>query len=117
MDEQELENIGVSIHSGFPNAAVGSSARLLDLNRLLIKHPAATYLMRLDSNEWSDRGMFAGDIIIVDRSLDPKKQDTVIWGDGEQFAIGSLKAVPKDTEIWGTVTSVIHNFRKGVINE
>jgi DNA polymerase V len=112
MDEQELENSGVSIHSGFPNAAVGSSARLLDLNRLLIKHPAATYLMRLGSNEWSDRGMFAGDIVIVDRSLEPKKQDTVIWGEGEQFIVGLFKDAPKDTEIWGTVTSIIHQLEK-----
>ena len=111
MNEEDLKQSGVSTHAGFPNAAVGSSSRQIDLTRLLIKHPSATYLMRLDSNEWSDRGMFAGDIIIIDRSLEAKGRDIIIWWEGDQFTMGAFKDAPKNTEIWGTVTSVIHNFR------
>jgi DNA polymerase V len=111
MNEEDLKNRGVSTHAGFPNAAVGSSARQLDLTSLLIKHPAATYLMHLDSNEWSSRGIFGGDIIIIDRSLGPKPQDTVIWGEADHFAMDLLKYTPVGTEIWGTVTSVIHKLK------
>ena len=112
MDEDELEDRGVSLHAGFPNAAVGSHDRSLDLSRLLIKHPAATFLMRLDSNEWNEQGMFSGDIIIIDRALNPKKTDRVIWWEGSSFTIGTLAQLPKGIPMWGVVTSVVHQFRK-----
>ncbi len=112
MDEEELENKGVSLHAGFPNAAVGSSARQLDLTRLLIKHPPSTYLMRLDSNEWNELGMFSSDIIIIDRSLKPKKTDYVIWWEGDSFIIGKLNQVAQDSTVWGVVTVVVHRFRE-----
>ncbi len=111
MDEEELEDKGVSLHAGFPNAAVGSSARQLDLTRLLIKHPAATYLMQLDSDEWNEQGMFSGDTIVIDRALDAKNTDYVIWWEGDSFIIGKRSQVAKDVPIWGVVTSIIHQFR------
>ncbi len=111
MDEDELADSGVSIHTGFPNAGVGSHARQLDLVRLLIKHPASTFLMKLDSNEWQDRGIFAGDIIVVDRALDPRRNDLVIWWEGESFYISHFESVAVDAVIWGVVTTTIHQFR------
>lgn len=112
MDREELKNKGVSTHSGFPNAAEGSHAKQLDLTRLLIKHPSSTFLMRLDSDEWAKEGMHEGDIIIVDRALEPKKPDLVIWWDQSQFVIGNKSKVPVDCEIWGVVASVVHQMRK-----
>lgn len=112
MDEEELQKRGVSIHAGFPNAAGGSHDKILDLNRLLVPHPAATFLMELDSNDWKDRGMFAGDIIIVDRSLKPANDDLIIWWEGEDFIFGEKKDVPKSTPAWGVVSSVIHRRKR-----
>lgn len=112
MDEQQLGNLGVSIHAGFPNAAVGSHARSLDLTKLLVKHPATTFLMRLDSNAWARFGMFAGDIIVVDRSVNPLRQDVVIWCQADDFVMTKLKDVPDGTPHWGTVRSVIHQFKR-----
>lgn len=112
MNEEQLGNLGVSIHAGFPNAAVGSHAKSLDLTKLLIKHPATTFMMRLDSKVWSRYGLFAGDIIIVDRSIDPRPQDLVIWCQEEDFVMTKLKDVPVETPTWGTVSSVIHQFKK-----
>lgn len=112
MDEQQLGNAGVSIHSGFPNAAVGSHARTLDLNKLLIRHPATTFLMRLDSNAWGRYGMFAGDIVVVDRSASPNRQDIVVWTQADSLVMAKLKDLPEDTPLWGTVSSVIHQLKK-----
>lgn len=112
MDEQQLGNLGVSIHAGFPNAAVGSHARTLDLTQLLVQHPATTFMMRLDSNVWARYGMFAGDIVIVDRSINPLRQDVVVWCQEDDFLMTKLKDVPEHTPIWGTVSSVIHQFKK-----
>lgn len=111
MDEKQLGHLGVSIHAGFPNAALGSHARSLDLSKLLVRHPSATFLMRLDSNTWSRYGMFAGDIVIVDRAMSPNRQDIVIWTDADNFVMTKLKDVPEETPVWGTVRSVIHQFK------
>lgn len=112
MDEQQLGTLGVSIHAGFPNAAVGSHARSLDLTKLLIRHPATTFLMRLESNNWSRYGMFAGDIVVADRSIQPNRQDVVIWAQADDFIMTKLKDVPQGVPLWGTVSSVIHQFKK-----
>jgi DNA polymerase V len=112
MDESELQKKGVSIHAGFPNAAGGSYGKILDLNKLLVPHPSATFLMELDSNEWKDKGMFAGDIIVVDRALEPNKNDLVIWWEGEDFIFGQKKNIPQDTPVWGVVSNVIHRMKK-----
>ncbi len=112
MDEQQLSTLGVSIHAGFPNAAIGSHAKSLDLTKLLIRHPASTFLMRLDSNTWSRYGLFAGDIVVVDRSISPLRQDVVVWTQADDFVITKLKDVPDSTPVWGAVSSVIHQFKK-----
>lgn len=112
MDEQKLRELGVSTHTGFPNAAIGSSSKQLDLTSLLIKHPSATYMMRLDSNEWHALGIWEGDIVIIDRSRGSKDSDVVAWWDGENFTMSTRATVPIDTQTWGTVTSVIHPFGK-----
>jgi len=111
MNEDQLKNKGVSTHAGFPNAAAGSSAKTLDLTRLLVPHPAATFLMEVDGNTWEDRGIFAGDIIVIDRALDPTKTDLVIWWETEDFLISPLSKVPKSIPIWGVIRSIIHQLR------
>lgn len=112
MDERELQSKGVSTHAGFPNASAGSHAKQLDLSRLLIKNPSSTFLMALDSDEWCDQGMHTGDIIIVDRSLNPKNTDLIIWWDQSEFVIGNKSKLPADSETWGTVTTIIHQVKK-----
>ena len=112
MDEDELRELGVSTHTGFPNAGIGSHTKQLDLTRLLIKHPSATYLMRLDSDAWNDLGMFAGDIVIIDRAVEPRVDDVVAWWDHDQFVLSHKPSVPSDSPTWGVVTSVIHQTRK-----
>ncbi len=111
MDEKTLREAGVATHTGFPNSAIGAHTKQLDLTRALIKHPVATYIMRLDSDEWSALGMFSGDIVVIDRSLSPRSSDTIVWWQGDQFVMGPKRAVPLDTPTWGVVTSVIHQFR------
>lgn len=112
LNESQLGDLGVAIHAGFPNAAIGSHARSLDLTKLLIKHPSTTFLMRLDNNSWAEQGMFKGDIVVVDRSVNPQLFDVVIWCKEDDFTMSQLNDVPKNTPIWGTVSSVIHQLVK-----
>jgi SOS-response transcriptional repressor LexA len=102
---------GVSVHNGFPNPAADSLRATLDLNRLLIKHPAGTYFMRIEGENWNELGIFSGDIAIVDRVPNPIITDLVVWWEGERFAIGHLSKLPDDTPYWGIITNIIHQYR------
>lgn len=110
VDDQKL--VGVSEKTGFPNAGTDTSLTSLDLAKLLIQNPSSTFFMRLRGREWEDRGVFDGDVVVIDRALVPHKTDLVIWWGGESFAIGKPGSVPEDTEVWGVVTTVIHQTRK-----
>ncbi len=103
---------GVSVHDGFPNAATDSSLQVLDLNTLLVRHRISTYFMRIDGSGWQELGIFAGDILIIDRALKPRPNDLVVWWKGESFAFTHSHAVPEGTPMWGVVTTTIHQYRK-----
>ena len=104
---------GVSIHTGFPNPAIDQRLQALDFNRLLIENTVSTYMFRVRGNEWEGAGVFDGDIAVVDRALNARKNDVVIWWreSGGEFAISHLHAMPKGASIWGVVTATIHRFR------
>lgn len=103
---------GVSVHDGFPNPATDASYKPIDLNELLVPHPAATFFMRLGSSEWESLGMFAGDLIIVDRAFSPGHNDLVIWWEGESFKISAKHKLPIDIPCWGVVTAIIHQYKQ-----
>lgn len=112
-DETE-EQTGVSMHAGFPNPAADKSLGGLDLNRLLIQNTASTFLFRLRGNEWEELGIFDGDLAVVDRALDARKNDLVIWWSEhtENFAISKRKDIKVSANAWGVVAAVIHQFRR-----
>ncbi len=114
MKEEENGLEGVSVHTGFPNPATDKSLHTLDFNQLLVQHTASTYMFRVRGSEWEEAGVFSGDIAVVDRVLDPKKTDVVLWWDeaSGEFAISKHAAMPKEAALWGVVTATIHQFRK-----
>lgn len=105
--------LGVSIHAGFPNPAADKALGGLDLNQLLVQHSSSTFLFRIRGNFWEDRGIFDGDIGVIDRALDPRANDLVICvGElSDDFTLTSYKKIPADTVVWGVVTAIIHQFR------
>lgn len=111
---EEEKITGVSVHTGFPNPAADKRLTGLDLNQLLIQHANSTYLFRLRGNEWEGVGVFDGDIAIIDRHLDPRKSDVVLWWDEPkgEFSLSKLSNMPKGAACWGVLTATIHQFRK-----
>jgi SOS-response transcriptional repressor LexA len=105
---------GVSVHTGFPNPATDASLRTLDLNKILVAHSASTYFFRVRGQEWEAVGVFDGDVAIVDRALDPRQADVVLWWDGAraEFSVSTYKHMPRYAALWGVITSTIHQFRK-----
>lgn len=119
------------IRAGFPNPAEDPVERMIDLNGLIVRHPAATFALRVEGDSMEGVGIFAGDIVVVDKSLEPKNGDVVVAAlDGEftlktfQRVAGKLRlmaanssyqpidpAQSSDFAIWGVVTHCVHNFR------
>lgn len=102
---------GVSVHSGFPNPATDASIQEIDLNKLLIQNSVSTYFMRVAGDEWQTVGIFARDIIIIDRALAARPNDLVVWVLDDEFAVSPRHALPARAAIWGIVTSVVHQYR------
>jgi DNA polymerase V len=106
------ENTGISIHAGFPNPATDLSSQVLSLDRLLVPRPVSTFFLRVYGNNWEDRGIFDGDIIAVDRALNPRRTDLIIWWQEDGFVLSKLLALPNEMVVWGVVTVIIHQCRK-----
>jgi len=120
----------IPVSAGFPSPAEDYIEGKLDLNQHLIKHPAATFFVRVTGDSMIDAGIHPGDILIVDRAveaLDKKVVIAVIDGELTVKRIRNTKTgfilVPEndkyapititegsDFEVWGVVTTVIHKL-------
>lgn len=80
-----------SISAGFPNPADDLVEGVLDLNELIIMHPQATYFLRVEGNSMIEVGIYPGDIVAVDRSLEPRDNSIVIAALNGEFTIKRLK--------------------------
>lgn len=115
-----------NIKAGFPSPADDFLDKSLDLNEYLIPHPASTFLVRVSGDSMVKAGIFPNDILIVDKSKEPKNRDIVIGVIDNDFTVKRyVKTTNGDylypenphyhpiklTEgnaIWGVVTHVIH---------
>ncbi len=76
-----------SISAGFPSPAEDFIESYLDLNKLLIKHPAASYFMRVKGDSMINVGIFSGDLILVDRSLTPANGKIVVASINNEYTV------------------------------
>ena len=130
--ELPLTSIKIPCGTGFPSPADDYIEERLDLNKLLIEHPAATFYARVEGDSMIDAGIYHDDILIIDKAEEAKHQNVVVaWINGE-FAVktyyidprlGKLFLVPRndkyppqevtpemDYTIWGVVTYNIHKL-------
>jgi DNA polymerase V len=106
---------GVSVHAGFPNPALDRRGQdqglALDLNRLLIRHPSATYLFRIAGHRWSDQGIHDGDVVVIDRSVPGREADLVVSWQDDDFRLCRRSQLETGETAWGVLTAVIHQYR------
>ncbi len=120
-----------SVSAGFPSPADDYIEDRLDLNELLVNNKAATFFLRVKGDSMVNAGIQHGDIIVVDRSVQPGHRSIVVAVvDGEltvkrlitRGGIAELHAEnPKyapiclqegqELSIWGVVTSSVHQVR------
>lgn len=79
------------ISAGFPSPADDYIENKLDLNEHLIKHPAATYFVRVSGDSMIEAGIYSGDILIVDKSLIPKNNSVIIAILDGEFTVKRIK--------------------------
>ena len=76
-----------SVHAGFPSPAQDYMNTFIDLNKELVRHPEATFYARVEGDSMVDAGVEDGDVLVVDKSLEPRDGDmAVCFIDGE-FAL------------------------------
>ena len=118
------------IHAGFPSPAQDFLDSTIDLNKELIKNPSATFFGRVSGDSMKDLGIHDGDLLVIDKSLEPLDgKIAVCFIDGE-FTIKQIQrdadscwlmpANPKykpirvteqnDFLVWGIVVHVIKSF-------
>ena len=66
------------ISAGFPSPADDYIENNLSLSELLIRNHLSTFLMKTSGDSMMDVGINDGDILVVDRSIEPKNRDIVI---------------------------------------
>jgi DNA polymerase V len=117
------------VGAGFPSPATDYVEDDIDLNTHLIKNIPSTFLIRVQGKSMSGVGIRNGDLLVVDRSLNPKNFSTVIVNINEELVVKSfikekdqtfLTSGSKESKdkinlvenpeivIWGVVTYTIH---------
>ena len=117
------------VGAGFPSPATDYVEDDVDLNTHLIKNMPSTFLIRVQGKSMKSIGIHDGDLLVVDRSLNPKKFSTVVANVNEELVVksfvkeknqsfltsGSKQLKDKinlfenpEIFIWGVVTYVIH---------
>ena len=122
------------IRAGFPSPAEDYLQESLDFNRDLIRHPEATFYGQVSGDSMVDMGINEGDIVVIDRSLEPQNGDVVVGFVNRDFTIKFLDLTHKDEgyielrpankkykpiridadddfEVWGVVVWTIKNWR------
>jgi DNA polymerase V len=120
------------IQAGFPSPAQDYISESLDLNREIVMHPAATFYGRVSGESMIGDGIDPGDIIVIDRSLEPEDGDLAVCCLDGDFTLKRIRLeknriwlVPSNEkfdpilvtpdsqfEVWGVVTHTIKRSRR-----
>ncbi|GAB2452241.1 umuD protein [Hymenobacter qilianensis] len=124
------------VSAGFPSPASDHVDETFDLNRLLLRHPDATYLVRVIGESMSGAEIHAGDLLAVDKQLEADHNHIVVavvegectvkrlvcehgtwWLKPENPAYEPWQIHDADqVQIWGVVTHVLHELVPGKLS-
>ena len=126
-DDKAIDFFGL-IQCGFPSPATDYIEKGLNLHDHIVKKPAATFFMRAAGDSMIDAGIFPDDILVIDRSVDPRTGHIVVVQlNGEMtlkrlsYHFGKVHLIPEnkkykiiqvsdtdDFQIFGVLTHSIH---------
>jgi DNA polymerase V len=120
------------IQAGFPSPAQEYISESIDLNNEIVKHPAATFFGKVSGDSMIDEGIEEGDLLVIDRSLQPEDGDLAVCCVDGEFTLKRIKIEPDRVwlipanesfdpimvtpdnrfSIWGVVTHTIKRKRR-----
>ncbi|MBL8026871.1 MAG: translesion error-prone DNA polymerase V autoproteolytic subunit [Fibrobacteres bacterium] len=124
----EIPLVSGKVSAGFPSPADDYLEMKLDIVKHMIKHPAATFFVRVTGTSMKEAGIQDGDLLVVDRSLQPKSGSIAVCLINGEFTVKRLLKTGKklmlqpenadfkpieikdgsEFEVWGIVSYVIH---------
>ena len=126
--KRSLDLYSSPVSAGFPSPAEDYIEGKLDLNQHLIRHPLATFFVRVSGDSMVGAGIHSGDLLIVDRSLEAREGTVIIavvngellvkrlrFNGSQPCLVAENPEYPEleiteamDFQVWGVVTNVIH---------
>ena len=97
--ELPLQYADAGIFAGFSSPAQDYMDRTLDFNREIIRHPAATFYARVVGQSMEGAGIDTGDIVVIDRALEPRNGDIVVACINGEFTMKYIDLSKKDKGI------------------
>ena len=116
--------------TGFGAAADDYAERGIDLNEELVKNKPATFFLRMTGKAMEADGIYEGDVLIVDKSIEAVSGKVIIAAvngellvrrlllkDGKTFLVSAKKSIMQEMNDasnyhpWGVVTYIIHKTR------
>ncbi len=125
-----LEMCSWKVPAGFPSPAADHTRKRIDLNEHLIRNKEATFIFRVKGDSMTGAGIYEGDSLLVDRSIDAKHGHIVLAVLNNEFTVkrlhrrgGTVKLMPEsnlyppmvvknedELVIWGVVTYNLHKL-------
>lgn len=122
------------VFCGFPSPAQDYMDRTLNFNEDIIKHPSATFYAKALGDSMEEAGIEEGDILVIDRALEPRDGDIVVAYVNGEFTVkyldiskkkkGIVRLIPGNPKydpivmreggeliVWGVVSYAIKKFR------
>jgi len=116
--------------AGFPAPGDDQVEKILDINDLVVQNPASTFFVRVEGDSMEGVGIFSGDVLVVDRSIDAKDGKIVVAAVNGEMVVKRLAKlegrqvlmsendhyspifVGEDEEcfIWGVVVGSVRQF-------
>jgi DNA polymerase V len=127
-DPRDLRQLGFKSHA---TEYIGQS---LSLDQRFVTHKPATYYWRVNGDEVRRLGFRDGDLLVVDKSLQPRHGCLAVCVIDGQFRVRRLRRwgdllipVPlhrptefnpfEQTEVWGVIRAVVREFKEGIRDE
>ncbi|WP_438967058.1 LexA family protein [Flavobacterium sp.] len=126
----ELPYISSGIKAGFPSPAADFDESKISLDHVLVKNKEATFYAKASGNSMTGAGIDDGDILVIDRSIEPKNNKVAVCFIDGEFTVKRIKieeeavflmpenpnykpikvSPENDLIIWGIVTYVIKSI-------